>query len=555
MVTTRSTTSSLNPRRFLQSSGITDAVWVHTDPPNERPVFPKLDEDVETDICIVGAGAAGISIACELVLRGHEVVLIEGREVLSGETGRTSGHLSNALDDGYIEIKKKHGESGAKAAAESHTWAIKRVGELAENFGIECEYRHIPGYEISQYPRGTQDHDKEIKALKEEMELVNTLGIKAEYREGLTIKGWDGKIDQRDGVIFANQATFHPTKYFNGLLNWLKDQPKFKLFSMTRALSIEESGIEILGIGHTTVQIETESGHSIKCNHAVEATCIPLQKLSVIAEMEFIRTYCIAIRVPKDYVEDCLLYDEADKYKYLRITQCDEKEDYLVIGGCDHKVGQELTTGRFEELEQWVRERFTHAGSVDYRWSGQVLEPVDYMAFIGRNQGQRHVYIVTGDSGNGLTHGVLAGKLIADEIEGVENPWATLYSPSRLSSILKSLPTMIGHDVQINTQYKRFLQTDITDIEDLIPESGGVLNVGAGKPIAVYKDEKGKIAKFSALCPHLQGVVCWNSVEKSWDCPIHGSRFSKDGVCVMGPAKANLPPVNDLGEVTQKSTS
>jgi glycine/D-amino acid oxidase-like deaminating enzyme/nitrite reductase/ring-hydroxylating ferredoxin subunit len=555
MVTTRSATSSMNPRKSLQTSGITDSVWIHTDPLSERAVFPKLNEDIETDICIVGAGAAGISIACELVLRGHEVTLIEGREVLSGETGRTSGHLSSALDAGFVEIKKKHGESGAKAAVESHTWAIERVGELAKKFGIECEYRRLPEYEISQYLRRTKEHDKEIEELKEEMQLANTLGIKAEFQEGLAIKGWNGKVDQRDGVIYYNQATFHPTKYFNGLLKWLKDQSNFKLFTMTRVLSIEEKGIEILGLGRKTVHIETESGHSIKCNHAIEATCVPLQKLSVVAEMEFNRTYCIAVRVPKNSIEDCLLDDAAEIYKYVRLTQCDDKDDYLVVGGCDHKVGQEITTGRFEELENWVRERFTEAGSVDYKWSGQIFESVDSVAFIGSNQGQKNIYVVTGDSGHGLTHGVLSGKLIADQIERVENPWSTLYSPSRLSSILKSLPTMIGHDVQINTQYKRFLQTDITDIEDLIPGSGGVLNVGLGKPIAVYKDEGGKIEKFSALCPHLQGVVCWNTVEKSWDCPIHGSRFSKEGVCVIGPAKANLSPANDLGEKIQKSTS
>jgi len=158
-------------------------------------------------------------------------------------------------------------------------------------------------------------------------------------------------------------------------------------------------------------------------------------------------------------------------------------------------------------------------------------------------------------SGNGLTHGVLAGKLIADEIDGTENPWGKLYSPTRLSSIVKSLPSMISHDVQINAQYKRALQTDITDIEDLMPGSGGVLNVGLSKPIAVYKDENGRVEKFSALCPHLKGVVCWNPLEISWDCPVHGSRFSKDGICIEGPSKGNLSPTDESGDQAQKATA
>jgi len=293
----------------------------------------------------------------------------------------------------------------------------------------------------------------------------------------LTIKGWNGKVDQRGGLVAENQATFHPTKYLVGVLAWLKEQPNFRCFTRTRVTSVSEKGVEMLGFGHKSVEIETESGHTVKAEHAIEATCVPLQKLSVITQLEFYRSYCIAVRVPRGSIEDCLLYDNAEMYKYTRLTACDEKDDYLVVGGCDHKVGQEETTPRFDELEAWTRERFPQAGKVDYKWSGQIFEPADYMGMIGKNQGCQRIYIITGDSGDGLTHGVLAGRLIADEIDGVENPWAKLYNPKRLLSMLKTLPTIISHDLQINAQYKRFLQTDITDIEDLVPGSGGVLNM------------------------------------------------------------------------------
>ena len=171
---------------------------------------------------------------------------------------------------------------------------------------------------------------------------------------------------------------------------------------------------------------------------------------------------------------------------------------------------------------------------------------------IGLNQGTSHIYILTGDVGNGLVHYALGGKLIADLITKTPNSWSFVYSPKRLLSMASSLPTLITHAVQINTQYKRFLQSDIADIEDLAPGSGGVLNSGMSKPLAVYKDGEGKVSKFSALCPHLQGVVCWNRTEESWDCPIHGSRFSKDGVQVMGPAKAGLGPADGAGEAIQQ---
>ncbi|KAK3314219.1 FAD dependent oxidoreductase-domain-containing protein [Apodospora peruviana] len=544
-------TAEPEPEKSMHTSGARDSVWVHKQPYSAYPKFSPLTSDLETDICIIGAGIAGISTAYELVKRGKNVVMIEARDVLSGETGRTSGHLTNDLDDGYLEIAKKHGKAGAKAAAQSHAWARDRIGEISKQLGIDCEYRKLPAYDVSQYPVGDKKHSQELKELKEEAEYQHELGIETRFDENLTVKGWSGKIDQRGGLVADNQATFHPTKYLSGVLEWLKQQHNFKCFTRTRAMSIEEKGVEILGIGHKSAVIQTEEGHTIKAEYAVEATCVPLQKLSIITQLEFYRSYCIAIRVPRGSVEDCLLYDNAEEYKYVRLTACDEVDDYMVVGGCDHKVGQEETMPRFAELETWTRERFPQAGKVDYRWSGQIFEPVDYMAFIGKNQGMDKIFVVTGDSGDGLTHGVLAGRLIADEIDGVENEWASLYSPKRIGSILKSLPSMVSHDLQINAQYKRFLQSDITDIEDLAKGSGGVLNPKTSKPVAIYKDENGKVTTFSALCPHLKGVVCWNAAEKSFDCPVHGSRFSKEGICVSGPAKANLSPEDEAGKTTQ----
>lgn len=345
------------PQHFMATSGANDPVWVHTEPYSRRPHFPKLERDLQTDVCIVGSGIAGLSTAYELVTRGLSVVMLEARDVISGESGRTSGHLSSGMDAGYVEIEKKHGKAGAKAAAESHSWALNRVGEISKKLGIDCEYRHLPGYQISQYPKGDKEHADEMEELKQELALTKELGLHTSFEEGLAIKGWDGKVDQRDAAVFHQEATFHPTKYLVGLLNWLSKQSNFSCFTRTRVMSVEEKGIEVLGYGSKDVRVSTMDGHTITCQDALEATCVPLQKLSVVAQMEFYRTYCIAMRVPKNYIEDCLIYDQCDPYHYVRFTACDEKDNYLIVGGCDHKVGQEDEHGRFKELEKWVRER------------------------------------------------------------------------------------------------------------------------------------------------------------------------------------------------------
>ncbi|KAF1923151.1 nucleotide-binding domain-containing protein [Didymella exigua CBS 183.55] len=456
--------NTTDPKHFMKTSGETNPVWIHQVPYDSTPKFPKLDGDLDTDVCIVGSGISGVSVAYELVTQGLNVVLIEGREILS--------------DDGCTEIANKHGDKGAKAAAESHTWALNRIGEISKQLGIECE-----------------NHSDDIKSVIMDGLKAKELGIATEYKEGFTLKGWQWQPDQSDAVIYAGQATFHPTKYFVGVLNFLKQQPNFACYTNTRCMDAKEKGVEIL--------------------------------------------------------KDCLFYGSAEIYKYVRLTECDNKDDYMIVGGGDHKVGQGDIIAPFKELKDWTRSRFPQATTVDYKWSGQISEPVDFMAFIGKNQGMKHTYIITGDSGNGLTHGVLAGRLIADEITGEINLWASLYNLSRLSSIAKSLPSLVSHDLQINAQYKRFLQTDISNIENLAPGDGGVLNPTGKKPLAVYKDDGGQVHKFSALCSHMKGVVCWNSVEKSWGCHVHRSRFSKDGVQLIGPAKAGLEPANARGQMLQ----
>lgn len=380
-----------------------------------------------------------------------------------------------------------------------------------------------------------------MKHLKQEAETAKKLGLETEFQDLLTIRDWDGKPNQRGGTVFANQAAFHPTMYLVGVMEWLRKQQNFRSFALTRALSVEDEVLVTMDAKVKKVTVKTEGECTIECDNEIEATNIPLQKLSVVAELDYNRTYMIAIRIPKGSVEDCFIYDSAPEYKYVRITPCDDKDDYLIVGGCDHQVGRESSQGRFEELESWARARFTHTGVIDYKWSGQINELIDSMGFIGKNQGCDNIYIVTGDSGNGLTNGVIAGRLIADEIERKQNPWVKLYSPKRLGSVAKSLPSLVGNAAEINAQYKRLAQSDIKDIEDLAPGEDGVLNPALSKPIAVYKAAEGQVTKISALCPHMKGVVCWNQTEKSFDCPVHGSQFSNNGLCLNGPAKGNLP--------------
>ncbi|KAL2041308.1 hypothetical protein N7G274_005690 [Stereocaulon virgatum] len=293
-----------------------------------------------------------------------------------------------------------------------------------------------------------------MKMLQEDVNKANELDVSAYYKAGYAIKGWDGEPDRRHAAIFQEQATFHPTMYMVGVLKWLAKERSFECYTQTRMIFVEEK-------------------HPFERSpYAVEATYIPLQKLSIVAQLEYHWTYCIAIRVPKGIIENCLINDQGDPNKCIRFTACDAENDYLVIGGCDHK-----------------------AGSVDYRRSGHILDFIDLVSFVGLSEGLSHTYVVTGDTGHGLTLGVLAAKLIVNQVQGIDNPWAKLYNQKRLPPV-SSLPSLATHGAQINTQYKRFLHSEIADIEDLAPGSGGVLNATTKKPLAVF----GTVPPYAGCC-------------------------------------------------------
>jgi nitrite reductase/ring-hydroxylating ferredoxin subunit len=318
-------------------------------------------------------------------------------------------------------------------------------------------------------------------------------------------------------------------KYLAGLARAI-ERNRGKIFTGTHANSIE---------GGVMARVETDHG-VVSAGSVVVATNTPVNDMFAIHTKQApYRTYAIGARVSDGAVPLALYWDTADPYHYVRLHR-----DFLIVGGEDHKAGQaEDTEARFDRLAQWARERFP-IGEVEYRWSGQVMEPVDGLAYIGRNPGDRpNVYIVTGDSGHGMTHGTIAGLLLSDLILGRENPWATLYEPSRKTFSLSPIVDYLKENVNTAARYADYLTGgDVESAEQIAPGNGALLRRGL-KKIAVYRDEGGMLHEFSAVCPHLGCVVQWNAAENSWDCPCHGSRFDAMGRVLNGPALTNLAEV------------
>ena len=493
------------------------SVWAAT---AQLPSFSPLTADTSADVCIVGAGISGLTTAYLLTQVGKSVVVLDDGAIGSGMTGVTTAHLVNALDDRFFTLERLHGERGARLAAESHTAAIDRIENIVARERINCDFIRLDGYLFRAPEHGEDLIDRELEAA---------------HRAGLhhvsKVARAPLAFDTGPCLRFPNQGQFHPLKYLAGVAQAV-ERGGGRIYAGTHATSLS---------GGKDAAVETKSG-VVHARHVVVATNSPVNNLVAIHTKQApYMTYVIGAKVPRNAVTTALYWDTGDPYHYIRLHQLDATHDLLIVGGEDHKSGQaDDIEQRHPRLEQWTRERFPSVGEVAYRWAGQVMEPVDSLAFIGRNPLDReNVYTVTGDSGNGMTHGTIAGMLITDLILGRHNAWADLYDPGRVT--LGATGEFAKEAVNMAAQYTDHLtRGDVDDVEQIANDSGAVVRRGAFK-VAVYRDATGELHERSAVCPHLGCVVAWNPAEKTWDCPCHGSRFDKFGTVINGPANVGLP--------------
>jgi glycine/D-amino acid oxidase-like deaminating enzyme/nitrite reductase/ring-hydroxylating ferredoxin subunit len=510
---------------MIHTTDPTVPLWA--DEPSPSP--PAIANDASVDVCIVGGGITGLTTAYLLARRGHSVAVLEAGAIGSGETGRTTAHLASAVDDRFQYIESMHGEKGARLVAESHATAIDQIEAIVQREQIRCGFQRLDGYLF--LPEG----ETSTRFLENECAAARRAGLAdaAFLPEALGVG-----FDIGPCVRFRNQGQFHPMKYLRGLSQAV-EKLGGRVYAGSRVEHVE---------GGVDAFVRTTNGVVMLARHIVIATNSPFNNRVVLhTKVASYRTYAIGLRIPRGTLANALYWDTLDPYHYVRLAgDGDSAYDTLIVGGEDHKTGQEdQPARRFQKLEEWARRRFPDVEHVVSQWSGQIVEPVDGIAFIGRNpMDNDNVYVATGDSGMGMTHGTIAGMLIADLIDGTENPWATLYDPSRKT--LRSLWTFAKENVNTAVQYADwFSGSDVESLDEIELSSGAIVRKGLTK-IAVYRDDRGELHQCSAVCPHLGGIVAWNSVEHSWDCPCHGSRFDAFGKVVNGPAASDLPATSAL---------
>jgi glycine/D-amino acid oxidase-like deaminating enzyme/nitrite reductase/ring-hydroxylating ferredoxin subunit len=512
-----------------ENSGQSVSLWMAT---AAMPHRGALVDDAHTDVCIVGAGIAGITTAYLLAKQGKSVVVLDDGPVGGGQTQRTTAHLSNAIDDHYCEIESLHGLEGAKLAADSHTAAIDRIESIIGDEQIDCEFIRLDGYLCLSPGESAELLDRELAAAHR----AGLGGVERLPHAPLL------PFDTGPCLRFPRQAQFHPLLYLSAVAEALE-----------RAGGRICTGKHVETVaGGKPARIETANGRIVTADAVVVATNSPVNDLLAIhTKQAAYTTYVIGATVPRGAVPTALYWDTLHPYHYVRIQPVraqggiteqsgPESYDLLIVGGEDHKTGQAPAhSDPYVRLEAWARERFPMIREVKFRWSGQVMETIDGLAFIGRNPlDHPNVFVVTGDSGMGMTHGTIAGILITDLILGRDNRWTTLYDPSRKT--LRALDRFVKENLNLAKQYGDWLtRGDVDSPAQIKAGEGAVIRRGLTK-MAVYRDEQGVCHERSAICTHLGGIVHWNDAEKTWDCPCHGSRFDRLGEVLNGPANRDL---------------
>ena len=501
-------------------SEATRSLWMAT---CDVVAYSPLGENHSTDVCVVGAGIAGLTAAYLLAKEGRQVVVVDSRHLAAGQTQRTTAHLVNAHDNFYSVVEKIHGIAGTKIAAASHTAAIDTIERIVADEQIDCDFRRIAGYLFC--PPGPS-----TEILEKEFDAATRAGI-----QGLEIVGRAplASFDTGKALRYPRQGQFHPLKYLTHLANAF-EAAGGKIYTGTQVKQVTDG---------SPVIVETQHGPQITANAVIVATNTPFNdRFAIHTKQAPYLTYALSSPVPAGSMQPMLLWDTESPYHYVRLQPADDEHQMLIVGGEDHKIGQVADQNdRHDRLEVWARERFPMMGPVAQRWSGMVLETVDGGAYIGKNPGEQNVYIATGDSGMGMTHGTIAGLLLTDLICGRQNAWSAFYDPSRIPMASHSLGQFAIENLNVAKEYVVDWAGfgDQPPVDQLQKDEGTVIRRGF-QLVAVYCNSHGNLQECSAVCPHLGCIVHWNNLEKVWDCPCHGSRFDAGGNVINGPAISAL---------------
>ncbi len=494
--------------------------------------FPRLLEDITVDVAIIGGGITGVTTAALLADSGKKIALLEARQIGRSSSGFSTGNLYEILGDELSDLVQLHGAEKGNRVVSSRREAILLIERMIERFSIDCDFRRVPRYFYASVKTSEQTIENEAKT-QALLNLPFTYGPFPEKR-----------LQARVGIVNDDQAQFNPQRYIEKLAEKI-NCGNVEIYERSAVEKIEKiDGRYILYTDHGIISAEK----------IIHATHTPKGLMTYHTLLGPYREYGLAFKINGRPHPPGIFFGYFGDFHVSTRGYERDREQYLVVVGSPHKVGQGDSVEEMNRLEIFARAHFDVVEVVE-RWGAQQYKTTDYLPYIGHKSKGEDVFIATGFSAHGLTYGTVAAQILADQILGRENPYADLYSPTRLNP-LKSAPKFIKENANVFYEYVKdyVLENYPQDLHDVAAAEGKIVSFD-GKKIAVSRDEEGHLHVCSAICPHLAGVVHWNNAEKTWDCPCHGSRFTPEGDVLEGPAFKGLQvyQLADLEEKAEKS--
>lgn len=497
----------------LSFKKLPESYWISS---TSETKFPSLDKDIEVDLAIVGGGMVGITTAYQLKDQELSIAILEADKICLSTSAHTTAKITSQHGLVYHKLIKDMGEDLARQYAEANEKAIKEIQQIIDNHNIDCDYLPQAAYIYSQ-------EDKYLKDIENEVDAAKSLGIEASLVKKIPLD-----IDIKAGVKFDNQAQFHPRKFLLPLAD-LVQKSGLSIYEETRVLAMEEDDDS----GHYI--LSTSQAKKVRAKKVIIASHYPFyNKASMyFARLYVERSYILAVKTREKFPGGIYINAE-DPPRSLRSLETEDGQLVLVVGD-KHKTGQgEDTQTHYKNLFDFAQELFT-IEDIPYRWSTQDCMTLDGIPYIGHfTEDTPNLYIATGFQKWGMTNSIVASILLRDLIVQGQSPWQEVYNPSR-KNIIASTKEFISQNINVAGQLLKGKFSKLPDELKLKPGDSKIFE-HHGERIGAYRDDQGNLHFVDTTCTHLGCELNWNSAERSWDCPCHGSRFSYEGQVIQGPA-------------------
>ncbi|WP_300435364.1 FAD-dependent oxidoreductase [Christiangramia sp.] len=483
-------------------------------------LFPSLEEDLKVDVAIIGGGITGISAAEMLHKNGLSVTVLEARRIGKGSTGQSTGNLYAITDQLLHNLESKYDKDKLKKIVESRQAAMDKIKSNVMEYDLDCDYGFQQMFLFQNGGSSKIDAER------------NTWGnLEMKFGE---ISEINFPFKFSAGIRLAEQAQLNPLLYVQQLAQNINIDASF-IFENSPVQKIEEQNDEV---------VLYCNGKKVIAKYVVHATHTP-KGLNIQYDTTLgpYREYGIAAKLENEDYPQGIFWGYFSDSKFSIRSYKRGNTKYLLCVGQPHKVGQAKSNqDHVEGLIEFLRKNF-EIKEVTHVWGGQNYKPADLLPYIGRQSSGSNQFVATGFSTDGLVYGTLAAMIISNEISGEKDDYYEIFKASRHQP-LKSAKKFIQENLNVGKQFLKDLPFLLKkEGKELLPDEGMVTKKD-GQRIAVYRNRDGEYKVHSAVCPHFGCVVHWNNVEKSWDCPCHGSRFDVCGKVIEGPSLEGLEEVN-----------